>query len=338
VIRLFLLLPFIVSAAPPPVTALAFSPDGKLLASGAYKAVHLWDAATNRVLCHAGQLSGQVRALAFRDNHTLAVAEGIPGRSGAVDLLDIETGAVTPIQQSKDEMLAVAFSPDGKLLATGGTDGIVRIFEGTTQKAELKGHTDWITSVAFSPDGKLFASASTDKTARVWKIAAKIAQPDMRDFSEEFQLPAQLTEAVNSVAFSLEGDLLVFATGGPEEHAIRIWRTQGAFTELDPARPNMKANLAQTRPVDTGACVPLTVIFAKAQPRSRMLVACTDKTVRVLGNGGNAVATLTGPADWVYSVAASPDGQKLASGAGDGSVKFWTAAGPSFKPVPETKP
>jgi WD40 repeat protein len=329
VIRLLLLGPLALSAASPPVTALAFSPDGRLLASGAYKEVLLWDAATNHLLRHTGHLSGQVRSLAFRDNHTLAVAEGVPGRSGAVSLLDIDTGAVTPIQQSKDEMLAVAFSADGKLLATGGTDAIVRIFEGTAQKAELKGHTDWITSVAFSRDGKLFASAGTDKTARVWLTST---------WKEEFQLPRELTEPVNSVAFSLEGDLLVFATGGPEEHAIRIWRTQGAFTELDPTRPNMKANLAQTRPVDTGACVPLSVIFAKTQPRSRMLVACTDKTVRVLGNGGNAVATLTGPADWVYSVAASPDGQRFASGSGDGTVKFWTASGQSFKPVPETKP
>jgi WD40 repeat protein len=267
--------------------------------------------------------------LAFRDAHTIAVAEGVAGRSGSVSLLDIESGAVTAVQQSKDEMLAIAFSTDGKLLATGGTDGIVRVFEGTTQKAELKGHADWITSVAFSPDGKLLASASADKTARVWLTS---------DWKEDFQLPTQLTEPVSALAFSLEGDLLVFATGGPEEHAVRVWRTQGAFTELDPARPEMKRNLSQTRPIDTGSCVPLSVAFLKSQPRSRMVVGCSDKTVRLLGNGGNTIASLTGPGDWVYAVAGSPDGQKIASGSGEGAVKFWIPNGGSFKPAPEPKP
>jgi hypothetical protein len=116
----------------------------------------------------------------------------------------------------------------------------------------------------------------------------------------------------------VEGDLLVFATGGPEEHALHLWRTQNAFTEMDPTRPNLRANLAQTRAVDTGACVPLSVAFVKAQPRSRMVVGCTDRTIRLLGNGGNSIAMLTGLADWVYSVAAAPDGQQIAAGSADG--------------------
>jgi WD40 repeat protein len=324
-----LLAPLVLRAASPPVTALAFSPDGKLLASGAYQHVQLWDAATNKPLRTAGRFTGQVRALAFRDAHTIAVAEGVPGRSGSVALLDLDTGSTTPIQQSKDEMLTTSFSPDGRWLATGGADGIVRIFEGATLKTELKGHTDWVTGVAFSPDGKLLASAGADKTARVWTTS---------DWHEAFQLPRELTEPVNAVAFSLEGDLLVFATGGPEEHAIRIWRTQSAFTELDPARPEMKRNLAQTRPIDTGACMPLSVTFLKSPPRSRILVGCTDKTVRLLGNGGNTIASLTGPGDWVYTVAATPDGMKIAAGSGDGIVKFWIPNGAGFKPAPEPKP
>jgi WD40 repeat protein len=69
-----------------------------------------------------------------------------------------------------------------------------------------------------------------------------------------------------------------------------------------------------------------------------MLVGCTDKTVRLLGNGGNAIASLTGPGDWVCVVAASPDGTKIASGSGDGAVKLWIPNGQSFKPAPEPKP
>jgi len=276
-------------AAPPPVTALAFSPDGKLLAAGGYQQIQLFDTSTNKPLRTVGRFPGQVRALAFRDPHTIAVAEGVAGRSGSVSLLDLETGAGTPVQRSADEMLAVAFSADGKLLA----------------------------------------SASADRTARVWLTS---------DWREDFQLPREVTEPVNALAFSLEGDLLAFATGGPEEHAIRTWRTQGAFTELDPTRPEMKRNLSQTRPIDTGACVPLTVVFLKSQPRSRMVVGCTDKTLRLLGNGGNTIASLTGPADWVYAVAGSPDGQKIAAGSGDGAVKFWIPNGGSFKPAPEPKP
>jgi hypothetical protein len=309
-VKAFLLFTLALSAAAPkvPVTALAFSPDNKTLVSGGYKDVHLWDATNGKLLRNLGGLTGQVRAVAFgKDNRTLAVAAGLAGRSGAVVLLDLETGAITPIEQSKDEMLAVAFSADGRWLATGGTDATVRVWNLETKDAplELKGHTDWISGLAFSPDGKLLASSSADKTARIWKTET---------WKEEFHLPMQMTEPVSGAAFATEGDLLAFAVGGPEEHAIRVWRTQGS-------QPT------QTRPMDTGACLPLAVTFAKAQPHSRMVVGCTDKTVRLIGPGGNTIATATGHTDWVYSVAASPDGLRLASGSGDGTVKVWGPAG-----------
>jgi WD40 repeat protein len=303
------------------VTALAFSPDGRVLVSGGYKELLVWDPATGKLLRKTGKLNGQVRAIAFgKDPAVVAVADGVPGRSGSVVLVNLETGAVTPLQQAKDEMLAVAWSPDGTLLATGGTDSVVRILQNKANSppVELKGHTDWVSSVAFSPDGRLFASGSADRTARVWKTAS---------WKEEFQLPLQITEPVNGVAFAPEGDLLAFATGGPEERAIRVWRTQGAFTELDPARPNMRNQLMQTRAIDTGACLPLAVTFAVGQPHSRMLVGCTDKSVRAIAPGGNTVATFTGHADWVYAVAASADGSRVASADAEGTIRIWNAAG-----------
>ena len=171
---LLLLLALALSAAEPkvPVTALGFSPDGKTLVSGGYKEILLWDGASGKLVRKLGGLAGQVRAVAFgKDSRTLAVAAGVAGRSGAVALLDLETGAMTPIQQATDEILAVALSADGKWLATGGTDSTVRVWNLETKAAPLalKGHTDWISSLAFSPDAKLLASGSADKTARIWK-------------------------------------------------------------------------------------------------------------------------------------------------------------------------
>ena len=230
---LLLLLALALSAAEPkvPVTALGFSPDGKTLVSGGYKEILLWDGASGKLVRRLGGLSGQVRAVAFgKDSRTLAVAAGVAGRSGAVALLDLETGAMTPIQQATDEILAVALSADGKWLATGGTDSTVRVWNLETKAAplELKGHTDWISSLAFSPDAKLLASGSADKTARIWKTDT---------WKEEFQLPVQITEPVSGVAFATEGDLLAFAVGGQEERSIRVWRTEGAFKEIDSSRP-----------------------------------------------------------------------------------------------------
>jgi WD40 repeat protein len=310
------------AAAPTvPVTALGFSPDGKTLVSGGYREVMVWDGDTGKLVRKLGGIAGQVRAVAFgKDNRTLAVASGVAGRSGAVSLLDVETGALTPLEQAKDEMLAVAFSADGKWLATGGTDATIRVWDLERKAAplELKGHTDWISGLAFSPDGKLLVSGSADKTARIWKTGT---------WKEEFQLPAQITEPVSGVAFATEGDLLGFAVGGPEERSIRVWRTEGAFKEMDSSRPGARNRAMQTRVVDTGACLPLAVTFVKAEPHSRMVVGCTDKTVRVMGPGGNTFATASGHTDWVYSVATRPDGLRVASGSGDGTVKMWGPAG-----------
>ncbi|SPE27266.1 WD-40 repeat protein [Candidatus Sulfopaludibacter sp. SbA3] len=290
----------------PPVTALAFSPDGKSLVSSGPRSLLVWDAATNK-LTRKIPIAGVARAITFRpDGHTLAVAEGVPGRSGAVSLIDFESGAVRVLEKTADEMLAVAFSRDGTLLAAGGSGGTVEVWTlpGNELAATLKGHSGWVTGLAFSPDGKFLASSSLDRSVRIW---------DPVKWTERMQLPQALVDPINAVAIAPEGDVLIFAEGGDTEHALRLWRTQNAA--------------GQTRPFDTGACVPLATAFQTAPQHSRMIAACSDNTLRVMAIGGNTVLTLSGHTDWVYAAAVSADGQKVASGSGDGTVKIWNFAG-----------
>jgi WD40 repeat protein len=306
--------PIILSAAEPkpPITALAFSPDGKFLVSSGPKSLFVYDANN---LSRTIPLTGIARALAFSpDGHTLAVAQGIPGRSGSVALIDFESGALTTLETTLDEMLSVAFSPDGKLLAAAGCNRTIEIWSLPDRQlaATLKGHTGWVTGLAFSPDAKFLASSSLDRSVRIW---------DPTKWTERTQLPQPFTEPVNAVAIAPEGDIVAFAEGGETEHALRIWRTQNANQ--------------QTRPFDTGTCLPLALAFQTAPQHSRMVAACTDNTLRVLGINGNTILTLSGHSDWVYTVAVSRDGQKVASGSGDGSIRIWNFAGKLITTVGE---
>lgn len=322
----------LVTAGPAiPISAVAFSTDSKRLFVGGYKEVLVWDLDAIKLSKRlgTGQLSGRVRSIALsKDGRNLAVADGVPGSAGAVRLVDVDSGKVAAtFEEAKDEFISLAFSSDGKLLAAGGSDGAVRVWTTDDRKLfkNLKEHSDWVSGVAFSPNGRFLASGSIDRSVQIWDAASW--QPVVK-------LPQPLTESVHALAFSPDSDLLAFAVGGGEERAIRIWRT--ASVEESRESPTNKTPrreaIKQSRPIDGGACSPLGVTWASlpaagpANTRAaRMFVACTDKTVRAMTPAGGGIASLTGHADWVYSVAASPDGTRIASGSADGTVRLWAA-------------
>ena len=322
----------VVSAGPAvPISAVAFSADSKRLFVGGYKEVLVWDLEEIKLAGRlgAGQLSGRVRAVAFsKDGKSLAVAEGTPGVSGAVRLMDVASGKIAAtLAEAKDEFISLAFSSDGKLLAAGGSDGAVRVWNADDQKLvkELKRHGDWVSGIAFSPDGKFLASGSIDKTVQIWEAGA---------WNPIVKLPQPSTESVHGLAFSPNSEFLAIAVGGAEERAIRLWRTASVeeSRESPTNRTPRREAVRQTRPIDTGACSALGVVWgpppagAPANAAAgRMFIPCTDKSVRALGPNGATLGNLAGHTDWVYSVAASPDGARVASGSGDGAVRLWTA-------------
>jgi WD40 repeat protein len=122
-----------------PVNSVAFSPDGKTLASGSTDGtVLLWDVATHQPI-------------------------GAPLTGQNASIFSVVFSA------------SVAFSPDGNILASGNNDGTVRLWDVATHHQignPLIGHIGPVHSVAFSPDGKTLASGSTDQTVRFWRVAA----------------------------------------------------------------------------------------------------------------------------------------------------------------------
>ncbi|WP_243717327.1 protein kinase [Actinomadura sp. KC345] len=200
------------------VYSMAFSPDGKLLAVSDDDTVWLWDVAARTTVGRlriATDPHSLVVGVAFSpDGRTLAVTD-----DDAAQLWDVGTRrpAGRPFAGHTDSVYSLAFSLDGKLLATGSSDGTIRLWEVATHTPighPLTGHHQNIDSVAFSPDGKILASSSDDETVRLWDVASR--RPIGRSLADH-------SDGVNSVAFSPDGKLL--ATGSHDD-TVRLWRLE----------------------------------------------------------------------------------------------------------------
>ncbi len=162
---------------------------------------------------------------------TLA-ADGVPVPTGRVDA---PAKAAGPGAVGTAALSAVAYSADGRLVAAGGADGVVRVYDGPTlaERHALRGHTDWVTSVAFTPDGRSVLAASADKTVR------------------RFDLPRPETSvghtgAVEAVAVSPDGRR--FATASADRTAKVFDRATGKLVVTLSGSPSPLAAIAFAGP------------------------------------------------------------------------------------------
>ena len=280
------------------VNSVAFSPNGKVLASGSGDlTLKLWHIATGTELTTI-QARKIFSAVAFSpDGKILAWSHG-----KTVKLWNIATQTdIATFEDSVFRINSIAFSPNGKTLATASTaDGIVKVWDVETGNAVDLGHTRlarYYNPISFSPDSAVMASGALDGTVKLWDIATG---------QNIGSLPAgERGSWVRFVLFSSDGRTI--ASRASRERVTRLWEV---------ATQTMTGTLAD-RSVASWAFSPNSAILASG---------ATDGTVNLWDIGiGQNIAILDGHVGKVNSVAFSPDGKIIASSS-EKMVNLWEVA------------
>jgi mono/diheme cytochrome c family protein len=288
----------------PEIGALAWRPDGKVLALGVYKEVRLTDPESGKTIATLPGEAQEVRALSFSpDGKLLAAAGGLPARSGEVKIWDVDKRAeLRTIRGHTDCIYAAVFSPDGRTLATSSYDKLIKLWDVATGKEfrTQQDHIDAVYALAFTPDGKRLVSAAADRTVKVWSVVS----------GERLYTMSEPLDGLNTLAVDPTGTRV--AAGGLDK-TIRIWQLG------DKAGTLLTSLIAHED----------AILKLAWSPDGKLLISSSaDRTIKVFQAGDlTEIKTFDHQPDWVLSLDFAPDGKTFAAGRFNGSLEIYRTAG-----------
>jgi hypothetical protein len=324
-------------AVPPAITAMAFSPDGSLLAVAGYHEVLLHKSDGSGLVARlVGEIS-RIESLAFsKDGKILAVAGGAPAEFGQIQIWDVAAAKnLKTFQPSGDSLYGVSLSPDSKTVACGAADRIVRRIDIESGKVltEFKAHADWVLATCFTLDGKQMVSGGRDKALKLIDVASGRFVDDINNPLESIlcmaRHPSQDTVLyggdLGTARLYKISDNQVRTSGRNDANVLVTFERQPGPVNAVAFSPDGNhvalASLGEVR------IYPATGAGAMKEVASTVPPAKKGKAVRKTYGTlqSNAELILSGHSGAVFAVSWKSDGSILATAGVDGQVRLFNA-------------